>query len=180
MCVCRVHACCGGGAHAQFTDVAQRGRDVPKVTLRRSIQGVWKFCMGRSLWERTCPEPMEPREVAVSLAVRDPGLSDLDSTSAFFQAESCVSGAGKCLRGLERQGPRGSHLGAAGEDWATTSHGPSQPADGFHLICSHLCFSLKNELLSIGFLTCLLKSVMLANGACLPTLPQSATGREPC
>lgn len=56
-------------------------------------------------------------------------------------------------------------------------HGaPPSPQMGF--ICSHLWFSLKNELFSTGFLACLVKSVSLANRACIVTWPQSGLQGE--
>lgn len=54
---------------------------------------------------------------------------------------------------------------------------PPSPPMGF--VCSRLCFYSKNELFSIGFLACLVKSAALAHRGCIPTGPQSAGKREP-
>lgn len=79
----------------------------------------------------------------------------------------CVRGW-DCHGALERCGPLEATPGAPPS--GPRSCCPHCPQMGS--VCSHLCFSFKDVLLSIGFLACLIKSAVLANWAYSPTVRQ--------
>lgn len=81
--------------------------------------------------------------MAASLTVGDMDHLDQDSTSAFFQMDSCVSGAGTAHEGWRDKDPVGGHSrGAtigppppaqAAREGRATSQGSSQPQMGLLL-----------------------------------------------
>lgn len=138
--------------------------------------------MGQALCELTCPEPRSPQAWR-HVEPKSPGkwfLLLLCVTPAFriWTARQHLSKRSPVSQGLglpERPGEKGPQglLERSGRH----HRAPPGPQMGF--VCSHLWFSLKNELFSIGFLACLVQSIGLANGAYILTRPQSATEREP-